>query len=190
MGADCCGGGSPADAAAVEVSQMNISEVAPNGEEQGNGRPWEQIAAEKDVYYKKRIELFSQFKERHNAQIEAAKEANIAIKIILPDGSEKHGVKGVTTPMDVAISISKSLAKKTVVAKVDGQVWDMSRPLEGDCALQLLNFDDPDGKEVKHMHSNTHLTAHNSGDQSITSSINDLTRPVACFEPSPDFLAL
>lgn len=32
--------------------------------------------------------------------------------------------------------------------QVDGMIWDMARPLEGDCALQILSFDDPDGKDV------------------------------------------
>ncbi len=132
--------------------------------------------------------------------------------------AERAGVKGVTTPLDVANQISKGLAKKTVVAKVgdgrtrsssrcramvwhaavrnrcqalaqaalwplllavaapapmccgpcacapaaahpvsglhrcpqvDGATWDLTRPLEGDCALQLLSFDDPEGKEVR-----------------------------------------
>lgn len=33
--------------------------------------------------------------------------------------------------------------------QVDGSTWDLTRPLEGDCALQLLSFDDPEGKEVR-----------------------------------------
>ena len=61
----------------------------------------------------------------------------------------REGVKGVTTPMDIANGISKGLAKKTVVAKVDGQAWDLLRPLQGDCALQLLSFEEPEGKEVR-----------------------------------------
>ena len=35
------------------------------------------------------------------------------------------------------------------MAKVDGREWDLLRPLEGDCALQLLGFDSPDGKDVR-----------------------------------------
>lgn len=66
--------------------------------------------------------------------------------------TEKSGVKGVTTPLDITNAISKGLAKKVVVAKVDGAVWDLTRPLEGDCALQLLSFDDPEGKEVGDEH--------------------------------------
>lgn len=112
--------------------------------------------AERKPYYEKRIKLFEQFKARDAEKREAAKQANVAIKIVLPDGSVKDGVKDVTTPLDVATSISKSLAKKAVVAKVDGAGWDMFRPLEGDCTLQLLSFDDPEGQET-FWHSSAHV---------------------------------
>ena len=68
--------------------------------------------------------------------------------VTLPDGSEKSAVRGVTTPLEIANSLSKSLAKKVVVADVDGGKWDLFRPLEGDCKLQLHTFDDPKGKDV------------------------------------------
>ena len=71
----------------------------------------------------------------------------------MPDGVEKEGVRGVTTPMDIIKGISKSLANAALVAKVDGQVWDLFRPLEGDSALQVLGFDDPEGREVRNTHS-------------------------------------
>lgn len=148
MGADCCGGGSPADAAAQAVADMSL-DAAPKSKLPEDTRPWEQIAEEKKPYYLRRIDLFAAIKARQDASLEAAKQANVPIKVILPDGSEKPGVKGVTSPLDIANLISKSLAKKIVVAKVDGDVWDLARPLEGDCALQLLNFEDPEGKEVR-----------------------------------------
>ena len=78
-----------------------------------------------------------------------AKEAQQPIKVVMPDGVEKEGVRGVTTPMDIIKGISKSLANNAVVAKVDGQEWDLFRPLEGDCALQVLGFEDPEGKHVR-----------------------------------------
>jgi hypothetical protein len=106
--------------------------------------------AEKKQYYQKRIDLFSQYVDREKAQIDAARAANVPIKVVLPDGSVKPGIKGATTPLDIANEISKSLAKKCVVAKVDGETWDLFRPLEGDCTLSLLNFDDPDGREVSY----------------------------------------
>jgi threonyl-tRNA synthetase len=107
-------------------------------------------------FYARRIELFEQFHARQQASVEAARAAAVPIKIVLPDGAVKEGIKGATTPLEVAAGISKSLAKKVVVAKVDGAVWDAFRPLEGDCALQLLSFDDPDGRET-FWHSSAHV---------------------------------
>eukprot|EP00197_Chlamydomonas_leiostraca_P002015 CAMPEP_0202857222 /NCGR_PEP_ID=MMETSP1391-20130828/251_1 /ASSEMBLY_ACC=CAM_ASM_000867 /TAXON_ID=1034604 /ORGANISM="Chlamydomonas leiostraca, Strain SAG 11-49" /LENGTH=715 /DNA_ID=CAMNT_0049536001 /DNA_START=82 /DNA_END=2229 /DNA_ORIENTATION=+ len=112
--------------------------------------------AERKPYYEKRIKLFEQYAERQKAAIEAAKAANVQITITLPDGHSKHGVKGVTTPLDVAKEISASLAKKVVVADVDGRAWDLTRPLEGDCAIKLFNFDDPEGKDA-YWHSSAHV---------------------------------
>ena len=143
-------GGSSGDSAVAQaaagVEQMSVSDATKQASGQ---KTWEQIVEEKKPYYQKRVDLFTTIKEKQNAALEAAKAANVPIKIVLPDGSEKPGVKGVTTPFEIASSISKSLAKKTIVAKVDGGVWDLNRPLENDCALQLLSFDDPDGKEVR-----------------------------------------
>lgn len=70
------------------------------------------------------------------------------IQIRLPNGGAKEGVRGVTTPQDILQQLPRSVAKKAVVAKVNGQVWDMFVPLEGECDLQILTFEDPEGKEV------------------------------------------
>lgn len=121
-----------------------------------DAKAWPAIVAEKKPYYEKRIVLFEQYHARELAKIEAAKAAAEAIKIVLPDGKEIPGVRMVTTPMDVAKGISNSLAKKCLVAKVDGRTWDLFRPLEGDCALSLHNFDDEEGKET-FWHSSAHL---------------------------------
>lgn len=43
---------------------------------------------------------------------------------------------------------SQGLADNTVIAKVNNDVWDLDRPLEGDCSLKLLKFDDPDGETI------------------------------------------
>lgn len=51
-----------------------------------------------------------------------------------------------TTPYDVAVGISKGLADNTVIAKVDGEVWDLDRPFEKSSTLQLLKFDDEDAQ--------------------------------------------
>ncbi|GFH25676.1 AA_TRNA_LIGASE_II domain-containing protein, partial [Haematococcus lacustris] len=56
----------------------------------------------------------------------------------------------------IAKEVSSSLAKKVVVADVDGRPWDLTRPLEGDCALKLFSFEDAEGKEA-FWHSSAHL---------------------------------
>jgi len=49
---------------------------------------------------------------------------------------------------DVVLCYSQGLADNCVIAKVNGEVWDLDRPLETDCDLRLLKFDDPDGLSV------------------------------------------
>ena len=67
------------------------------------------------------------------------------IQVTLPDGSERKGTSWETSPMDIAKELSKSLADKTVIAKVDEELWDLERPLEKSCKLELLDFDHPEG---------------------------------------------
>lgn len=79
------------------------------------------------------------------------------IKVTLPDGSVREYPKG-TTSMQVALSISEGLARNVLSAKVNGEVWDASRPLNNDCNLQLLTWNDTEGKETM-WHSSAHLMA-------------------------------
>lgn len=48
---------------------------------------------------------------------------------------------------------SKGLADNAVVAKVNGTLWDLDRPLEEDSSVELLNFDDVDGKFILHTYN-------------------------------------
>src|SRR3954469_21754354 len=79
------------------------------------------------------------------------------IKITLPDGSVREYEKG-TTSMQVAQSISEGLARNVLASKVNGQVWDATRPIENDSTLQLLTWNDAEGKETM-WHSSAHLMA-------------------------------
>lgn len=79
------------------------------------------------------------------------------IKIKLPDGSIKEFEKGVTG-LDIALSISEGLARNVLAAKVNGQVWDASRPIEEDSEVTLLTWNDPEGKNT-FWHSSAHLLA-------------------------------
>ena len=69
------------------------------------------------------------------------------IKVTLPDGAVREYADG-ASPYDVAVSISNSLAKKALAAKVDGELYDLTRPLEGDAELALITAKDPEGLEL------------------------------------------
>lgn len=79
------------------------------------------------------------------------------IKITFPDGNIREYEAGIS-PMQIAESISMGLAKKVLVAEVDGKSWDLTRTLAGDCALKLYTWDDTAGKEA-YWHSSAHLMA-------------------------------
>lgn len=79
------------------------------------------------------------------------------IKITLPDGTVKEYEKG-TTGLQIAASISEGLARNVLGAKVNGQVWDASRAINQDSSLQLLTWNDLEGKNT-FWHSSAHLLA-------------------------------
>lgn len=79
------------------------------------------------------------------------------INITLPDGSVRQYAQG-TSAMEIARSISEGLARRVLAARVNGKVWDASRPIEEDASLQLLTWDDEDGKST-FWHSSAHLMA-------------------------------
>ncbi len=87
----------------------------------------------------------------------AAAASKEAIKITFPDGNCKEFPKG-TTPLYMAESISRGLAEEAVAAKVNGQLYDLTRPIEADSSLQLLKFDSAEGKGV-FWHSAAHVMA-------------------------------
>lgn len=79
------------------------------------------------------------------------------IKITLPDGTVKEYEKG-TTGLQIAASISEGLARNVLAAKVNGQVWDATRPIKADSTIQLLTWNDNEGKNT-FWHSSAHLLA-------------------------------
>jgi threonyl-tRNA synthetase len=79
------------------------------------------------------------------------------INITLPDGSIRQYEPGVSS-LDIAKSISMGLAQRVLAAKVNGEVWDATRPLSTDASLQLLTWDDKDAKAT-FWHSSAHLMA-------------------------------
>jgi threonyl-tRNA synthetase len=82
---------------------------------------------------------------------------NKTITITFPDGNQREYPAGITGE-EIAKSISHKLAKNALAVKFNGKVIELWRPIETDGELQILTFDDPEGKEV-FWHSTAHLMA-------------------------------
>ncbi|MCL4126262.1 UNVERIFIED_CONTAM: hypothetical protein GTU68_057213, partial [Idotea baltica] len=113
----------------------------------GELNPWPSFIQE-------RIALWDKIKKENDEAL--ASKISHLIKITLPDGAVKEGESWKTTPYEIAQGISQGLAESTVVAKVNGVVWDLDRPFEEDSSLELLKFNNDEAKTV-FWHSTAHV---------------------------------
>jgi threonyl-tRNA synthetase len=79
------------------------------------------------------------------------------IKITFPDGSAKEYVQGISS-LEVAEQISPRLAKEVYAATVNGEIWDLTRPINNDSTLKLHKWEDAEAKHA-FWHSSAHLMA-------------------------------
>ena len=132
-------------------------------------------------YLEERTKIWDELMEIQNDKL--AEMPREEIKITLPDGSIKEGTSFETSPLNIAKGISNSLANAIVVASVkyksrvgtldsaisvieddddkhEGEegwiLWDLARPLEGDCQMKLHKFSDEEGK-MAFWHSSAHI---------------------------------
>jgi threonyl-tRNA synthetase len=79
------------------------------------------------------------------------------VVIRLPDGS-KRDFDGPVTGLELAESIGRRLAKDAVAVRVDGDLWDLNRPIESDSDVQIVTREEDDGVEILR-HDAAHLLA-------------------------------
>ncbi len=79
------------------------------------------------------------------------------IKITFPDNSVREYEHGITG-LDIAKSLSNSLAKEVVSVSVNDEIWDIMRPINTDARIKLHKFEDKEGKHA-FWHSSAHLMA-------------------------------
>lgn len=79
------------------------------------------------------------------------------IKVTLKDGSSKEYPQGITV-YEVAQDISMGLARAAVAAQVDGKTVDLMHPLNDDCQINILTFEDKEGKKA-FWHTSAHIMA-------------------------------
>lgn len=130
----------PSEAAAdlaENVAKVNINKPVP-----------------KATFLDDRTALFEKLKKEFDAEI--AKKERLPIKITLKDGKVIDGTAWETSPADIAKDISKSLLDRIVISKVNGELWDIERPLEADVKLELLDFENDEAKKV-FWHSSAHV---------------------------------
>ncbi|XP_069334935.1 threonine--tRNA ligase, mitochondrial isoform X4 [Eulemur rufifrons] len=104
-----------------------------------------------------RLGLFEELWAAHVKRLASmAQKEPRTIKISLPGGQKVDAVAWNTTPYQLAQKISSTLADTAVAAQVNGEFYDLERPLETDSDLRFLTFDSPEGKAV-FWHSSTHV---------------------------------
>lgn len=157
----------PAMEAAKEAVQK-VAEGVKNLNVQANGTPKPKKEKKKSAasgsgpdelatpppYFDHRIKIFEQLKAKQDEEL--AKKPREKINITLDNDRVEIGTSYETSPADIARQLSKSLFERTVIAEVDGELWDLERPLEKSCRLKLLDFDHPEGKKV-FWHSSAHV---------------------------------
>uniref|UniRef100_A0A8C4IGQ5 threonine--tRNA ligase n=1 Tax=Dicentrarchus labrax TaxID=13489 RepID=A0A8C4IGQ5_DICLA len=119
---------------------------------QGGGgvkEPWPGYIAE-------RLSLYQQLKSESDALQEKKAADSKPITVELPDGRKVAGKAWLTTPYQLACDISQGLADNAVISRVNGELWDLDRPLEQDCSLEILRFDNEDAQAV-YWHSSAHI---------------------------------
>jgi threonyl-tRNA synthetase len=79
------------------------------------------------------------------------------IKITFPDGSAREFNKGINS-LEIAEQISPRLAKEVYSATVNGEIWDLTRPIDTDSTIKLHKWDDAEGRHA-FWHSSAHLMA-------------------------------
>ncbi len=79
------------------------------------------------------------------------------INISFPDGKTRQYKKGITA-LQIASSISEGLARNVLSARINGEIWDATRPIHTDASIELLSWNDLDGK-ASFWHSSAHLMA-------------------------------
>ncbi|EEA06988.1 threonyl-tRNA synthetase family protein [Cryptosporidium muris RN66] len=134
----------------------------------------------------RRLSLFKVLYAKQDKEIQEIAARNDPISITLADGSIRSGIRFLTSPMDIAKTISKRLVEECIVANIryitpiesnisvietdfeecltsnydkdiqGWKLWDMTRPLETDCELKLLKFDTLEAKSV-FWHSSAHI---------------------------------
>lgn len=104
-----------------------------------------------------RNQLFEELWQQHLEEVRNRPHTEIKVTLDIGDGnpSSVPAKAYETTPGSFLRDVPKDVSANVVIAKVDGELWDLNRPLEGDCNVTLISFHSPEGREV-FWHSSAH----------------------------------
>lgn len=142
-----------------QVPKQQQQQVNKKANKKGNPKNANLYLSPEPEFIEDRIQFFDKLQKEYNDKV--ASMERVPIKIVLKDGSIKEATAWETTPMDIAKEISKSLADRLCISKVNGDLWDLERPFESatpneEIKLQLLDFESEEGKRV-FWHSSAHV---------------------------------
>ncbi|XP_075699480.1 threonine--tRNA ligase, mitochondrial [Rhinoderma darwinii] len=124
------------------------------GGEAGHGKPESPLLPE---FIHHRLRCFESLRERYTARLtDKIRRESRPIRISLPDGQTVSGVSWKTSPYDVAVQSRSGSAHHILAARVNGEVFDLTRPLEDDSDVDFLTFDSHEGQDI-FWHSSAHV---------------------------------
>lgn len=139
--------------AAVE----NKKEKKDKKKDKGNGKPSLYLEPQ-PAFIDERIQMFERLKKEYDEKVAA--QPRVPLKVVLKDGTVKEATAWETSPMDIAQGIAKSFAERQCISKVNGELWDLERPLEGkegdELKIEFFDFESDTGKKV-FWHSSAHV---------------------------------
>lgn len=139
--------------AAVE----NKKEKKDKKKDKSNGKPSLYLEPQ-PAFIDERIQMFERLKKEYDEKVAA--QPRVPLKVVLKDGTVKEATAWETSPMDIAQGSAKSFAERQCISKVNGELWDLERPLEGkegdELKIEFFDFESDTGKKV-FWHSSAHV---------------------------------
>lgn len=109
-------------------------------------------------YIQQRNELFESLKQKYLGELQQKERPEITIELA-QDGKEPASMQikaWETTPAHLLKHVDKGFASQVVVAKIDGELWDLDRPIERACKVSYVPFSATEGRMV-FWHSSAHI---------------------------------
>ncbi|OQE24752.1 hypothetical protein PENSTE_c007G02435 [Penicillium steckii] len=135
-------------------AEANTSNAAPPQDAKKQAPPSEPLPD----WLIERNKLFEELWQQHLEDTKNRPHPEIKVTLDIGDGNPTSVPAKAfeTTPGSFLRDVDKSVAANVVISKVNGELWDLNRPLEADSAVVLVPFSDPEGREV-YWHSSAHV---------------------------------